>query len=282
MDIKLAQIVVGVEILRIELDRLAEFHSGRFRLYQAHQVGRQVGPGGCGIRFQAHRLPQMRAGFRVLRLRGIDQAQELMDIEAGRDLAQQALQFDCRLGEAARFVLRYSRLEFTVEVLSGLTSGRCQGYADQSQNSRPNRRASHGHVFVCYHRAGQAGGLDLESAPPAGAPVSALPGEISSSLEVQLQSELDLSRIIRGITSRADRSKVRARVVVRTADGHDTVATESGRVEVRVIENVEELGTELQLEALRELEVFEEREIQPVEARSGNLGWRTTQNVQAG
>jgi len=206
-----------------------------------------------------------------------------VDIEAGGNLAQQAFQFDCSLSEAARFVLRYSGLEFAVEMLAGLASCCRHGHAYQkSQNSRPNRQASHGHVFVCYHRAGQAGGLDLESAPPAGAPVSALPGEISSSLEVQLQSELDLSRIIRGITSRADRSKVRARVVVRTADGHDTVATESGRVEVRVIENVEELGTELQLEALRELEVFEEREIQPVEARSGNLGWRTTQNVQAG
>jgi hypothetical protein len=61
----------------------------------------------------------MRAGFRVLRLRGIDQAQEFVDIEAGGNLAQQAFQFDCSLSEAARFVLSYSGLEFAVEMLAG-------------------------------------------------------------------------------------------------------------------------------------------------------------------
>ena len=36
------------------------------------------------------------------------------------------------------------------------------------------------------------------------------------------------------------------------------------------------------LEALRELEVLKEREIQPVEARSGNLRRRTAQGTKAG
>ena len=66
------------------------------------------------------------------------------------------------------------------------------------------------------------------------------------SLEVQLQSELDLSRIVGSIASRSDLSKVRTGVVVRAADSHNTVAAESGSVEVRVVEDVEELRTELQ------------------------------------
>src|ERR1700720_4246660 len=100
------------------------------------------------------------------------------------------------------------------------------------------------------------GSLDLESIPPAEASRrGTLPGVLQS-LEVQLQSELDLSRIVGRITSRSNLSKVRAGVVVRTADSHNTIAAKSRGVEVRVIENVEELRTELQLEALGKLEVF--------------------------
>ena len=84
-DVKLTQVVVGVEVSRFELNCLPEFHSRQFHLSQAHQVGRQVGSGGRGIRFQAYRILQVRAGFRVLRLRGIDQAQEFMDFEALRE-----------------------------------------------------------------------------------------------------------------------------------------------------------------------------------------------------
>ena len=118
MDVKLAQIVVGVEVFRFELNRLPEFHSCQFRLSQAHQVGRQVGSGGCGIRLQAHCLLQVRAGFRVLRLRGIDQAQEFVDIEAFGDFAHQASSRWAASGEMARFVLRHGGLEFTVQVRS--------------------------------------------------------------------------------------------------------------------------------------------------------------------
>ena len=82
MDVELAQVVVGIEVFRFELNRLPEFHSCEFRLTQTHQVGRQVGAGGGGIRFQAHCLLQMRAGFRVLRLRGIHQAEEFVYVKA--------------------------------------------------------------------------------------------------------------------------------------------------------------------------------------------------------
>ena len=116
-----------------------------------------------------------------------------------------------------------------------------------------------------------------------------LAGETELSLEVQFQSELDLSRIERSIASRPDpaegvRTKCSVtirREVKRSRDRVDAVATESRSVEVRVIENVEELRPELELEPFVELEILEGREVQPLEARSSNLRGAATQSGSA-
>ena len=63
---------------------------------------------------------------------------------------------------------------------------------------------------------------------------------------IELQSELDLPGIIGSIPSRPDFSEVRAGEVGRTGDGDNSVPTKSWSVEVRVIEDIEELRTELQ------------------------------------
>ena len=78
-----------------------------------------------------------------------------------------------------------------------------------------------------------------------------------SVLEVQLQSKLDLSRIVRSIASRSNFAEVSTGEVGGAADRDDAVATESRSVEVWMIENVEELRPELQAEALIKLEIFE-------------------------
>ena len=65
-------------------------------------------------------------------------------------------------------------------------------------------------------------------------------------LVVQLQSELDLTWIVGGIARRTDASEVRCVVEVeRVADGDDTIAAEARCVEVGVIQDIEELRTEL-------------------------------------
>ena len=70
-------------------------------------------------------------------------------------------------------------------------------------------------------------------------------GVLNLSLVVQLQSKLDLSRIEWFVTRRSNLAEVRVSVVPRTADGHDAVAAEVRSVEVRVVEDVEELCAEL-------------------------------------
>ena len=98
-------------------------------------------------------------------------------------------------------------------------------------------------------------------------------------LEIQLQRELNLSRTIASVASRrsfAECSTAESSVPVRrevrgTADGINPVAPESWGVEVRMVQDVKELRAEFHAESLGDLEVLEEREIQPVISRTGKL-----------
>ena len=153
--------MVGVEVCRIELSRLLELQSGEVNLSQAHQVGRQVGSGGRGIRFQAYRSLQVRAGFRVLRLRGIDQSQQLVDVEALRKFAHQALQPLGGFGKVAGFILRYSGLELTLQTRFGASAASIDG--TNANQSRETKGMNHSDrcrmitVFPCYTAPERAG-----------------------------------------------------------------------------------------------------------------------------
>src|SRR5438552_13654544 len=103
-------------------------------------------------------------------------------------------------------------------------------------------------------------------------------GGCQTRLEVQFQSELDLSRIVERIARRPDLSKVSAGEVSRTADRHNAVSAEIRSVEGGVIEKVEKLRTEFHAEAFGNLEGLEGREIHPLKARPGNLcSWTAKQ-----
>lgn len=67
-------------------------------------------------------------------------------------------------------------------------------------------------LFECYHRAEQGGGLDETLA---GGRCQQSPRKLAQ-LEVQLQSKLNLPRIIRRITRRSNFTKAGARVVARS------------------------------------------------------------------
>jgi len=71
------------------------------------------------------------------------------------------------------------------------------------------------------------------------------PGRCHLSLEKQLQGKLDLSGVVRSITSRSNPAKVGRGEVARVANRDDTVAAEIRSIEVRMVEDVEELGPEL-------------------------------------
>ena len=78
------------------------------------------------------------------------------------------------------------------------------------------------------------------------------------SLVIQLQSELDLPRIVRSVAGRPDLAETRVCEVARPGDGDNAVAAEVGSVEIRVIENIEDLCTELYAEALIERDVLKD------------------------
>ena len=58
---------------------------------------------------------------------------------------------------------------------------------------------------------------------------------VPSKLVIELQSELDLSRIVGSIASRSNFAEVRTRVIERIGDGDYTVAAKSGRIEIRMV-----------------------------------------------
>jgi hypothetical protein len=102
-------------------------------------------------------------------------------------------------------------------------------------------------------------------------------------LVVQLQGELNLSRIVWRITSRINLAKIRTLEIERAWGGSPVApAGKSRGVEVWMIENVEEFPAELQTEAVGKREVLEKREVQPSEVRPGNLGGAAAQSGNAG
>src|SRR5262249_23606234 len=107
---------------------------------------------------------------------------------------------------------------------------------------------------------------------------SVFPEPASENLVIQLQSKLDLPRIIRSIARRSDFAKVCAGEVRRIRNGDYTVTAKSWRIEVRVIQDVEHLSAELQAEALLHLEFFECREVQSAETWSDDLSGTRSQS----
>src|SRR3954451_19175133 len=97
------------------------------------------------------------------------------------------------------------------------------------------------------------------------------------SLVVKLQGKLYLPRIIGCVSRRSDLSKVGAREVGCTGYGNYAVSAKPRSVEVWMVGDVEELGAELQEEALREPKILECREVKSLERGSGDLSWGTSQ-----
>src|SRR5216684_755140 len=101
------------------------------------------------------------------------------------------------------------------------------------------------------------------------------------SLVIQLQSELDLPRIVGSIASGSNSAKTGILEVRRSGDSNNTIAAEPGSVEVGVVEDIEKLRSELETEALGERKFLEDREVQPVESWSFNLRATAAQSGKA-
>lgn len=101
-----------------------------------------------------------------------------------------------------------------------------------------------------------------------GAQQAYLSGRFHLSLVEQLQSELNLSRIIGGIASRPNSAEVGGGKVAGVADRDDSIAAEVRSIEVWMVKNVEELRPELQGESFGEFHLLEQREVKLMEPRS--------------
>ena len=81
-NVGFAEVVVGVEVARVEFDRLLELLRGEIEFPQTREIGGKVGSGGGRIGLQVHSLLEMLRGPSVPRLGGIDQSQEFLNFKA--------------------------------------------------------------------------------------------------------------------------------------------------------------------------------------------------------
>src|SRR6266567_7269531 len=110
--------------------------------------------------------------------------------------------------------------------------------------------------FQFYKKTGRPGSADLPESPTS----------VRICLESQLQSELDQSRVIDCVVDDSEST--------RSIDVLLATAPRSAHIELRVIEQVEELRPELQSHPFpeRQREVLDDREIRVYETRSINRG----------
>ena len=101
---------------------------------------------------------------------------------------------------------------------------------------------------------------------------------ITAPLEQELQSKLNLSRVIRSESRRSNFAKVRTGIVSRATDRDNTVAAKAGSVERWVVGDIEELRAELECVALFEVEVLKDGEVHLAEMWSGNRRSIATQS----
>jgi len=99
----------------------------------------------------------------------------------------------------------------------------------------------------------------------------AIPGPFHPNLEQELQSKLDLARIVRSIACGSNLTEVYVVEVARVRNTIDAVASEVGCVEIRVVENVEEVRPELSGELVVKFDELVQREVQAMETRSNGL-----------
>src|SRR5215472_18841365 len=94
-------------------------------------------------------------------------------------------------------------------------------------------------------------------------------------LIVKLKSELDLARVVGSVARGPDLSKVGAGEVARSADGDHSVASEIRSIEVRMVDDVKELRTELESVTLLKRKILKHGEIHSVESGPWHLSQPT-------
>ena len=201
LDIELAEVVVGVKTLRLELGGLLKLLSGAIELSQTDEIGGEIGPCGCGAGVQPNGFLKVSVGGGVLGLRGVNQAQKLVNLKAFRDLLEQTLELCGGFGVVPRVILSNGRLELMVEAL--VLVGTCRAtnaYAKRNRRTGLVERLPMNTAVLGYHCIRRRGKIEQKRVPRRAPSTSTLRGGgVAKWLEVQLQSELDLPRIVGSI-----------------------------------------------------------------------------------
>ena len=196
--------------------------------------------------------------FVVLGERGIDNAQQLMNFVTLGSIGQQLFQLVGGLCVAAGLVVRDGRLVLAIELLFLRILGDGSGSRKPGAKPAAPTEAKPAPCSLsppkspreqrCTECAECVTQKNTPARHPEGVPYR---GVFHLKLVVQLQRKLNLSRIVGIVASRSDFAEVRVGDVARTANRDDAVAAEVGSVEVRMVEDVEELGPELQSRSAR-------------------------------
>ena len=120
--VEFTEIVIGVKVLRFELSGSFEMSFGLIELTEAGEVGGEIGLGSGGTGLEADSFFEMLRGLDILGLRGIDQAEELMDLEAFWDGGEELFELRGGFGVMSRVVLGYGGLEVAIEAVGGSRS----------------------------------------------------------------------------------------------------------------------------------------------------------------
>ena len=84
LDIELTEVMVGIVVVRRQLERFAELFAGELGVSVVKERRRKVGVGSGRIWLQSNRDLKVFHRFGILRLRGVGKSQELVDLKALR------------------------------------------------------------------------------------------------------------------------------------------------------------------------------------------------------
>ncbi len=104
------------------------------------EVRSEIGSGGCRVRLQSHRRLEVFQSLGILGLCGVDEAQELMDVEALWRLGQKFFELVGCLGKLSGVVLGYGGLKLAIEVLAWSVFGSVLGDGVQSAKRKAKKQ----------------------------------------------------------------------------------------------------------------------------------------------
>ncbi len=145
-DVEFAEIVVGVVGVGFKSDGLFELQLGEIGLAELQEIVAKIGARRSGIGLEADGGLKVIMSLVVHGLRGIDEAEEFVDIEALRNLRKELLELGGGFGIVAGFVLGNGGLEVAIEIIPlGKGDAWLRGAGEKCQESGRHKISPESH-----------------------------------------------------------------------------------------------------------------------------------------